>query len=58
VSAPGWHGGAVGVTYRARGRAGQGGQGQSSPKRQRGVEVVEDASGGGIQRWRGSFGDG
>jgi hypothetical protein len=34
--------------------AGQGGRGRSSPKRRRGVETVEDASGGGVQWRRGS----
>jgi hypothetical protein len=37
---------------------GQGGQGQSSPERRRGMEAVEDASGGGVQRRRGSSDDG
>jgi hypothetical protein len=33
-----------------QGGVGQGGRGRSSPERWRGVEVLEDASGGGVQR--------
>jgi hypothetical protein len=36
--------------------AGQGSRGWSSPERCRGVEAVENASGGGIHRWGGSSG--
>jgi hypothetical protein len=45
TSAPGWRGGIN--SHGAGGRPGPGSQGQSSPERQRGVEALEDASGGG-----------
>jgi hypothetical protein len=43
----------AGATWRASGKAVGG---WSSPERRRGVEEVEDASGGGIRRWGGSSG--